>query len=113
MVINHSLTQITKIVLVSIVFALMTACATTRPIDFQPSMIYQEVDIGDTLRIYTKENTVITLDFVEVTPQAIVGARERVLFDDIVKIEKQDNPWQFVWQGIYNPFQLEEEILEE
>jgi hypothetical protein len=99
MVINQSITQMIKIALVSIVFALMTACATTRPIDSQPSMIYQEVDIGDTLRIYTKENTVITLDFVEVTSQAIVGAREFVLFDDIVKIEKQNNPWQFVWQG--------------
>jgi len=96
---------LTKMGLVIVIIALMTACAITHPIDSQPAMVYQAVDIGDKLHIHTKDNTLITLDFIEVTPEEIVGARERVLFDDIVKIEKQDNPWQFLWQEIHNPFQ--------
>ncbi|NJO16319.1 MAG: hypothetical protein HC877_11385 [Thioploca sp.] len=69
----------------------LSACTTTmQVIKPTPAEVYQQVNIGDTIKVYTQNHTIITFDFVEVTPQAIVGARERIPFTEIIKIEKPE-----------------------
>ena len=71
----------------------LSACTTTmQVIKPTPAEVYQQVNIGDTIRVHTQDHTIITFDFVEVTPQAIVGARERIPFTEIIKIEKPVTP---------------------
>jgi hypothetical protein len=67
----------------------LSACSTTmQVVKPTPTEIYQQFTIGDTIKVYTQDHTIITFDFVEVTPQAIVGARERIPFTEIIKIER-------------------------
>ena len=67
----------------------LSACTTTmQVIKPTPDEVYQQFTLGDTIKVHTQDHTIITFDFVEVTPQAIVGARERIPFTDIIQIEK-------------------------
>ncbi|BAP57375.1 hypothetical protein THII_3078 [Thioploca ingrica] len=69
----------------------LSACTTTmQVIKPTPREIEQNFTIGDTIKVHTQDHTIITFDFVEVTPTAIVGARERIPFTEIIKIEKPE-----------------------
>jgi hypothetical protein len=87
-------------IVITIIFALMglaflNACTTTmQVIKPTPDEVYQQFTLGDTIKVHTQDHTTITFDFVEVTPQAIIGARERIPFTEITKIEKpQTQSW--------------------
>lgn len=74
-----------------IVLIAVSACTTTmQVIKPTPREIEQNFTIGDTIKVHTQDHTTITFDFVEVTPTTIIGARERIPFTEIIKIEKPE-----------------------
>ena len=55
-----------------------------------PNEVNANFEIGEVIKVYTKDDTIITFKVVEITSDAIVGAREKVPFTEIVKIEKEE-----------------------
>ena len=77
--------------LLFLIIPLISACNTVS-VTPKPTAVYQQFAIGDIMRIQTQHGDKITLDFVEVTPKAIVGSTETIPFEEIAKIEKV-NRW--------------------
>jgi hypothetical protein len=84
---------------------ILPSCATLRTLKPTPESVYQQVDVGDTIRVHTKDHTRITFEVIEVTPIAIVGTRETIPFTEILKVEKLElpMPWRKRW-GEYELF---------
>jgi hypothetical protein len=68
----------------------VSACTTMRAIEPSFKAVKNNFETGDMIKVYTKDNTIITLEVVEVTEDAIVGARESIPFKEITNIEKQE-----------------------
>lgn len=70
--------------------ACLSACTTMRSIPPLPKEVNANFEIGEVIRVYTKDDTIITFKVVEITSNAIVGAREKIPFTEIVKVEKEE-----------------------
>lgn len=73
-----------------ILFLSLAACTTMHPIHPSPQEVQKHFTTGDIIRVSTKDETHITFEVVEVTDEAIVGVHERIPFQEIVKIEKEE-----------------------
>jgi hypothetical protein len=60
-----------------------------RSIELTPKAVQHHFEKGDIIKVYTTDNTIITFEVIEITEEAIVGARETISFQDIVRIEKE------------------------
>jgi hypothetical protein len=67
-----------------------TTMTTMRAIEPSFKAVKNNFETGDMIKVYTKDNTIITFEVVEITEDVIVGARERIPFKEIASIEKQE-----------------------
>jgi len=72
-----------------IVVIMLSACTAMRPIEPIPLEVKQQFKIGETIKVYTTDETVITFKVVEISEVAIIGTHETIPFKDIVKVEKK------------------------
>ena len=83
--------KLVRYVLFSVLWGLVilfNGCTTMRSIP--PKEVKNQFEIGDVIKVYTLDDTIITFQVVEITQEAIVGARETIPFKEIKKIEKQE-----------------------
>ncbi len=78
-----------RLFLFFIVIIMLSACTAMRPIEPTPLEVKQQFKIGETIKVYTTDETVITFKVVEISEEAIVGTHETIPFKDIVKVEKK------------------------
>jgi hypothetical protein len=78
-----------KVCLLGIIVCL-NACTTMRSIPPLPKEVNANFEIGDVIKVYTKDDTIITFKVVEITSDTIVGAREKIPFTEVIKVEKEE-----------------------
>lgn len=81
-------TSIFYILWIVVVTLTTSACTTMQTVAPRPEAVKDQFEIGDRIKVYTRDGTVITFDLVEITENAIIGVREQIPFSDIDKIEK-------------------------
>jgi len=82
----QNLLRLTIFLIVVGVFA--AACTHLRPLEPTAKVVKNNFTTGDMIKVYTRDETIITFEVVEITEEAIIGAREKIAFKDLLKIEK-------------------------
>jgi hypothetical protein len=61
-----------------------------QPIEGTPEAARQNFKIGDTIIVYTLDNTIYEFKVVKITDYSIEGPRQTIPFQEIQKLEKQE-----------------------
>ncbi len=84
-----------KLAIVFVAGLLVTSCASFQPIEPRYSNVQQQVQIGDTVRVITRDGWKRTIKVSDVTLEALYGEGPstvddaKVLFNDISSLEKK------------------------
>jgi hypothetical protein len=89
--------KIHRIVIVLGLFLLLfqTACTTTTTAGQRPARNAGRVEVGDTVRILTKDGTVHEFEVVALTLMSIIGTDDEVFSEDISRVDvRETDGWR-------------------
>jgi len=56
----------------------------------EPEEVAQQVDVGDYVRVWTKDDTMREFEVTQLTSTSISGADEEILFEDIIRVDVRE-----------------------
>jgi hypothetical protein len=68
---------------------ILASCTSYKLINRQPEALHTELDIGDSVKIVTKDGRHLQFQIVEIRADSLFSEQHQIAFGEIVKIEKQ------------------------
>jgi hypothetical protein len=78
----------TLIVFVLLVF-ILASCTSYKIINRQPEALHTELDIGDSVKIVTKDGRHLQFQILDIRADSVFSEKQAIAFGEILKIEKQ------------------------
>lgn len=81
-------TEIKPIPMLLVVGVMFLSCTSYRAIKV-PDDVQRTLQKGDSVKIVTKDGRELSFEVIDITAEAIIGDKQRILFSDIDRLEKR------------------------